>query len=205
MNTQNLNLYFQAVSKAMAANKDELVALDQVFGDGDLGISMDDGFAAAAKYTADTAETDLGRYFLDIAHAFNEAAPSSLGTIVAFVFMGMAKSLKGKKEASLKEFAEALKAGEENIMKKAESKLNEKTMLDALDPAVNALLDAAASGMESSQALQEAAKAADQGAEATVDMIAVHGRAAYHTDKTIGHMDGGAKMISIAFDAVAKA
>ena len=63
-------------------------------GDGDLGVSMSEGFAAAARFVEETQETDLGKLLMQTGGVFNEAAPSSLGTIISFAFMGMAKSLK---------------------------------------------------------------------------------------------------------------
>lgn len=73
---------------------------------------------------------------------FNEASPSSLGTITSFGLMGMAKSLKGKENARLLDLASAMKKGLELIMEKAGSKPGEKTILDAVYPAVEALLEA---------------------------------------------------------------
>ena len=138
------------------------------------------------------------------AHVFNEAAPSSLGTIVSFIFMGMAKHLKGKEDINIRDFSEAVAKGEENVMTKAESKVGEKTILDALDPAVKVLEKETNSNLEPKQILIDVAKAAQEGANSTVDMVAVHGRAAYHGEKTKGHMDGGALMIALLFKALAE-
>lgn len=132
--------------------------------------------------------------------AFNEAAPSSLGTIISLWLMGMARSLKGKEEADLPLFGGAMKAGLEKVMEKAGSKPGEKTILDAVCPAVDAFIDHA--DQEAKAAFQAAAGAAAAGAEATADMMAVHGRAAYFGEKSIGLVDGGAVVGKLIFESV---
>ncbi|MDR0399976.1 MAG: DAK2 domain-containing protein, partial [Treponema sp.] len=111
MNTATLRPAMETVNKLMAANRDYLVELDQQNGDGDLGISMAAGFKALSDYLAAAEEKDLGRVFMKCGGVFNEAAPSSLGTIISFGFMGMAKALKGKEDAGAAELAAAMEAG----------------------------------------------------------------------------------------------
>ena len=111
MNAASVKTGIRKISRIMAENKDYLIKLDQQNGDGDLGVSMSEGFEAAAVFVEGTSETDLGKILMQTGGVFNEAAPSSLGTIISFAFMGMAKSLKGKTEAGLPEFAEAVMAG----------------------------------------------------------------------------------------------
>lgn len=200
MNAASLKEAMGRVAAAMAENKDYLVELDQRNGDGDLGISMSEGYRAAADCMAVLDEPDLGRLLMKGSSAFNEAAPSSLGTITSIGMMGMAKSLKGKQEATLEELAAALRVGLENVMTKAKSKPGEKTILDALFPAVEALEAHAAKG--SASAFAAAAQAAAEGAEKTKEMRSVHGRAAYYGDKSIGMVDGGAVAGRILFDAL---
>ncbi|MEG0215228.1 MAG: DAK2 domain-containing protein, partial [Hungatella sp.] len=90
---------------------DYLVELDSQNGDGDLGISMSSGYQAIDAYLKMTDEADLGRLMMQCSSVFNEAAPSSLGTILSFGMIGMAKNLKGKTEISVDELADALQAG----------------------------------------------------------------------------------------------
>lgn len=108
MNAASVKTGIRKISRIMAENKDYLIKLDQQNGDGDLGVSMSEGFEAAAVFVEGTQETDLGKILMQTGGVFNEAAPSSLGTIISFAFMGMAKSLKGRTEAGLPEFAEAV-------------------------------------------------------------------------------------------------
>lgn len=191
MKVEDLKGIFEKLSLNMNENKDYLIELDQAFGDGDLGISMSEGFIGVVEWQKEIDEKDFGKFLMQASRIYNEAAPSSLGTILSFFFMGMAKSTKGKEEVNEKEFGEALKAGYENIMAKAKSKLGEKTILDSLIPGVEAFIDAADNN-DFSVASKKASEVAKEGAESTKDMVSVHGRAAYHGEKTLNHIDGGA-------------
>jgi dihydroxyacetone kinase-like protein len=201
MNVVTLREAMNRVERLMAANRDYLVELDQQNGDGDLGISMAAGFKAVRDYLAGTGEKDLGKVLMKCAGVFNEVAPSSLGTIISFGFIGMARELKGKEEAGAAELASALEAALANIMEKAKSKPGEKTILDSLVPAVRALRDHAAE--ERSAMYHAAARAAAEGSEATRNMRSVHGRAAYYGDKSIGVLDGGSVVGKLIFQALA--
>lgn len=196
MDAQRLAQAVAAVSKKIEENKEYLVKLDQQNGDGDLGISMSDGFKAVETLMEISEEKDLGKLLMKAGNAFNEAAPSSLGTILSFGFMGMAKTLKGVQDASSEQVAAALAAGVGRIMEKAGSKPGERTILDALCPAVEAY------AADSSAPLKSAAQAAAAGAEATRNMKPVHGRAAYYGEKSLGHLDGGAVVGKLIFEAL---
>jgi len=203
MNAESLKKAMRSISGLMAENKDYLVELDAQNGDGDLGISMNSGYAAVSDYLNAAEETDLGKLFMKCSGVFNEAAPSSLGTITAFGMMGMAKALKGKTEASLEDVAGAMDAGLATIMEKAKSKPGEKTILDALHPAVEALKENAASG-DAKAAFALAAAAAADGSENTKSMRSVHGRAAYYGDKSIGLLDGGSVVGKLIFEGISR-
>jgi len=190
-----------AIQRTMVSNKDYLIELDQQNGDGDLGISMAQGYSVIATYLSGTDEEDIGRALLKCSSLFNEAAPSTLGTITSFGFMGMAKALKGKREASLAEWAGALDAGLKLIMDRAKSKAGDKTILDALIPAVEALKENTVKGKVEALALASAAAA--KGSEATRAMKSIHGRAAYYGDKSVGIIDGGSVVGRLIFESLA--
>ncbi len=189
---------FQRISKKIDENKERLIELDRQNGDGDLGISMSDGFHAACEFLEKTEEKRLTQLFSQAGNAFNEAAPSSLGTILSFFMKGIAKDLKGKESCSTKEMASAMQAGIQNVMEKAGSKAGEKTILDALVPAVHAL--------ESNEDApwMAAAQAAAEGSEATRQMKAVWGRAAYYGEQSIGILDGGSYVGALIFQALSE-
>lgn len=200
MDQRSIKGIIEAISGEMLANRDYLVKLDQVNGDGDLGISMDDGYRAVAEYLKTAEEKDLGRLMMACGKVFNASAPSSLGTITSFGFIGMAKALRGKEVVSFEEAAGAMLIGVENIMEKAESKVGEKTILDSLYPGVLALVKYAS---DPKTAVMEAVKAAAEGSEATKQMRAVHGRAAYSAERSIGILDGGSVVGKLIFKGIA--
>ena len=202
MNAASVKTGIRKISRIMAENKDYLIKLDQQNGDGDLGVAMSEGFEAAAVFVEGTSETDLGKILMQTGGVFNEAAPSSLGTIISFAFMGMAKSLKGKTEAGLPEFAEAVMAGVQKIMDKAGSKPGEKTILDSIYPAAESLL--ADRDGDFKEALRNAAEKAAEGSESTRSMKSVHGRAAYYGEKSIGLLDGGSVVGRLIFEALSE-
>jgi dihydroxyacetone kinase-like protein len=201
MNLTTLCGAITAVSGLMNKNRDYLIELDQQNGDGDLGISMAAGFKAVSEYLSGAEEKDLGKLFMKCGGVFNEAAPSSLGTILSMGFMGMARALRGKTEADLSELALAMEAGLHNIMEKAKSKPGEKTILDALYPAVEVLKNSAP-GEHYRDVFKTAARAAAEGSQKTKAMKSLHGRAAYYGDKSIGVLDGGSVAGMLIFEGI---
>ncbi len=199
MNRETLREGISAISRIMNENEGYLIELDARFGDGDLGISMKQGFKRVKEYMDKAEEKDLGKLLRYCSTEFNEAAPSTLGTIISFGLMGMAKYLKGKEETELKETAKAMQAGLQMIMDKAKSKPGDKTILDSLYPAAEALLKYA---KEDVIAWDKAYEAAYAGMESTKNMKGLHGRIAYYGEKTIGEVDGGATVGMLMFKAL---
>ena len=107
-----------------------------------------------------------------------------------------------RQEATFAECADALDAGLNKIMEKAKSKPGEKTILDALYPAIEVLKNS--DGSDKVAALKSAAEAAAEGSENTKNMKSVHGRAAYYAEKSIGTLDGGSVVGKLIFEAIYK-
>lgn len=198
MKTKNCIQCFERIHHEIHKNSAKLVELDQAFGDGDLGVSMDQGFTGVYLFVQNYEEEDFGKYFMQISKIFNESAPSSLGTIISFGFMGMAKSMKGITDAKLSDFQEAFGKGLENIKEKTGAKLGEKTIIDSLEPAIKVFCRSS----NLKEALHFAYEAAKNGMEETMKLVAVHGRASYHKEKTLGHIDGGAYVSYVIFKAL---
>lgn len=199
MTKHDLEPILAAIRDKMAQECDYLVELDARNGDGDLGLTMRDCWKAVADVVQTAQTDDLGMILLQCSKEANRAAPSTLGTIMSFWMMGAAKELRGKANVTLAEFADALSAGIAMICSKAGSKAGDKTVLDALIPAVFALQEHAKSG--SAFALKAAYEAAEAGMESTKDMISKHGRAAYYGEKSLGIVDGGAVAGKFIFEA----
>lgn len=190
----------KSISNIMDENKDYLIELDAQNGDGDLGISMSNGFKALVTFLENNKETDIGKVFMKMGSAFNEASPSSLGTILSFGMIGMAKSLKGKNKIELTDIAQAFENGIKTIMDKADSKLGEKTILDSLYYGAETLKNN--SNLSPKEAFEKAFKSASEGSENTKNMKAVHGRASYYGDKSIGILDGGSVVGKLIFEGI---
>ncbi len=171
-------------------NKDFLVELDGKMGDGDLGLTMSKAFTAAGDELADTEETDIGKIFMKAGMVMAKAAPSTMGTLMATGFMRGGKAIAGKSELSGPELADFFQAFVGGIMERGKAKPGEKTIIDALKPAADTLIDSRAEN--TATALQKALLAAEEGLESTKDMIAQHGRIAYYKEKSKGHEDPGA-------------
>lgn len=192
MRTVNLIPIFKNIYTEIEENKEYLTELDSLFGDGDLGLSMCDGFLAVSEAMNSEIDPDFGKTFLNISKIINEAAPSSLGTILSFLFMGMAKKMKGIDELNGKLFSESFNNGVLLVSSRANSNRGEKTILDSLYPVIDILENENLDTITLSEITSKMEVAANEGCEATKSMVAVHGRAAYHKEKTIGVIDGGA-------------
>lgn len=191
LNVNDGKAIFEALSQTMAENRQLLTDLDAESGDGDLGITMTKGFAAAAKTAQDFAEDDIGRLFLVSGMSIAKNAPSTLGTLIASGFMKCSKGLIGKRELTTTDCAAMMAGFVEGIMDRGKSKPGEKTIVDTLLPAAEALRDAPADA-PLGDAWAAAASAAESGLEKSKQMKAQHGRAAYYGDASIGKQDPGA-------------
>ena len=189
-----------AIQNIMVENKEFLIGLDAKYGDGDLGISMENGFRAVSDYAANTPQADLGEILRGCSSAFNTAAPSTLGTLFSFWFMGMAKTLKGQEEATFPEVCQGILDGICLMMQRGKSAPGEKTILDAILPAATALKENC--DKAPTQAFQAAYVAAKQGLEETRNMVGKHGRIAYYGEKTLGDTDAGATAGMLIFQAL---
>ena len=194
-----------AVRDIMVDKKDFLGELDAKIGDGDLGLSMSKGFIEASKIMDNFTDTDIGIALLQSAIAMNNAASSTMGTLVSSAIMSAGKEVKGKEEIVPEELITMAQAAVDVIIKRGKAKkVGEKTMLDALVPAVDALKKYIAAGKSLEEAFGAAAKVAEEGVELTKDMVAQHGRAYYYGEKSIGVQDPGATVVMLALQSLKK-
>lgn len=200
MDSVDLVNVIKSISNVMDKNKDYLIELDAQNGDGDLGISMSNGFKALVSFLENNNENDIGKIFIKMSSVFNEASPSSLGTILSFGMIGMAKSLKGKNKIELIDITQAFENGLTTIMDKANSKLGEKTILDSLYCGVETLKNNL--NLVPKDAFEKAFKSASEGSDNTKNMKAVHGRASYYGDKSLGILDGGSVVGKLIFEGI---
>jgi phosphoenolpyruvate---glycerone phosphotransferase subunit DhaL len=189
---KEIRAIISGIAGLMAEKKDELITLDGAMGDGDLGLTMEKGFAAARDEAEKTEEPDLGKFLMKIGMAIAKAAPSTMGTLIATGFMSGGKAVMGAASlgaAQMAAFWDAFAAG---IMQRGKSKPGEKTVVDVLLPAAEAFKGSVASGAGLADAFGALKKAAAEGREKAKDMIAQHGRLAYYQEKSKGRDDPGA-------------
>lgn len=188
---------FDAWYAAMAENKDYLISLDQIAGDGDLGLTMTDGFGAMKDYVhANNLVDDLGLLFYNTGKIMNIHASSSLGTLISSGFMEAGKAFKGKTEMSGCEIGSFLDAFQRGVVNRGKAKAGEKTFLDGFDPAVQIML-ANTREEDTALSLRRAAIAAQQGSASTVGMLACWGRAARRGEDSRQILDPGSVVASL--------
>lgn len=202
---EELTQILDVIVEVMEGAKDELIELDGAMGDGDLGLTMVKGFSAVAEEIRAIDETDMGKIMMKLGMKMNSTVPSTMGTLVSTCFLKAAPAAKGKTELTLVDMVAMGKGAVAGVMDRGKSKPGDKTMLDALHPAVEALSKAAEAGDSLADAWQKAYEAARDGVEQTKSMQSVHGRAAYYQEKSIGRQDPGATAMMYIVSGVAKA
>ncbi len=180
------------IAEIMSGKKEELIRLDGAVGDGDLGLTMEKAFVAARDESAGLEEPDVGKLALKIGAVIARAAPSTMGTLVATGFMSGGKAVSGKQALGLPETAAFFEAFVAGIMQRGKAKPGEKTLLDVLHPAAEALKQAAAEGASLEEGFRRCREAAARGLAASRDMVAQHGRVAYYQEQSRGKEDPGA-------------
>ena len=182
---------FVSCKEVMVANKDRLIELDGVMGDGDLGLTMAAAFNAASDEVQNYAETDLGKLFMKAGMSMAKAAPSTMGTLLGTGFMRGGKAVKEKTELSLGEMAQFWRAFVGGLEERGKAKPGDKTIIDSLDPAAAALEKAASSGASLVEGFTDALSASEAGMENTKTMAAQFGRLAYNQEKSKTIIDPG--------------
>jgi dihydroxyacetone kinase-like protein len=195
LNSSDLEGLFAKVRDIMVENKENLFKLDSAIGDGDLGITMSSGFSKVYEMVSVLEEKDtgdIGRVLIKVGMTLAEAVPSTLGTLMATGFMRAGKAVKGKTEVDLSDFVLMASVFVEGIMERGKTEPKEKTIIDSLYPALQALKLASEDGIDLKEGLKKAYEAAKDGAEATKEMLPKHGRAVWYGEKSIGKKDPGA-------------
>lgn len=188
----DLKAVIAGIAGIMTEKKDELIRLDGAMGDGDLGLTMEKAFTAARDESQNMDEPDAGKLLIKIGMTIARAAPSTMGTLVATGFMSGGKALPGVTSIGVKELSVFFDAFVAGIMQRGKSKPGEKTLIDVLHPAAQAMSAASASGASLADAMKACRDAAAAGLIRTRDMIAQHGRVAYYQEQSLGKEDPGA-------------
>lgn len=201
-NVAFIKTWLGRLCKAVSTNKLELERLDSFSGDGDLGISMCKGTEATLieveKYTG----TDIGGLFLNCALAFNNAAPSTMGTLISAGMMMLGKSCKGKECLSVQELLEFPQIIADAISKRGRAQEGDRTILDALCPFARTLKECYAQEQDCRKAMERAVTAAKDGIAKTADMVPKVGRSKWNASNAKGIVDAGASLCGIVVQAL---
>jgi len=180
------------ISILMDKNRDELIRLDGAVGDGDLGLTMSKGFRAMANEAAVTTENDIGKMLMKLGMVMAKTVPSTMGTLVATGFMTGGKAVIGLDSLDSMQFSKFFSAFVEGIMQRGKSKPGEKTLIDVIYPAAEALRQASGSEQDLAKCMQPFYAAAKRGYEDSKQLVAIHGRIAYYGEQSRGKEDPGA-------------
>lgn len=192
LTARDFKAIFASLAALMEQEKDALCQLDQAIGDGDLGLTMSKGFRAVADAVAGIEEPDVGQLLVKAGLVMASTVPSTMGTLLGTGFIRAGKEVVGKQQLSLADIASSMRAMVDGISARGKAKPGDKTILDALHPAAEAMAEAAEAGKPLAEGLAAGYRAAQEGLEATKAMISQHGKAACFQEKTIGLQDPGA-------------
>ncbi len=193
------------MAAAMEENRKHLTKLDSEIGDGDHGNNMHRGFQAALERLEETEPQTPADVLKAVSTALVGKVGGAAGPLYGTAFLRASTSLSGKEDLSSEDVAEAMEAALGGVKQRGKAEEGDKTMIDALAPAVAAAKEAASSGKGVGEVSREAAEAAGEGSEATVPLTARRGRASYLGERAAGHMDPGARSTYLLLDAAARA
>jgi phosphoenolpyruvate---glycerone phosphotransferase subunit DhaL len=189
----------------MTEHRAELTKLDAAIGDGDHGTNMDRGMRKALERLDGLEGDDIGAALKAVGMALVSSVGGAAGPLYGTLFMQMGSATGGRSALDLAEWADALDAGVTGLQARGRAEPGDKTMVDALRPALETLRTAVQEGAEPADALRRSAAAAEEGMKATVPMEARKGRASYLGPRSVGHQDPGATSSHLLLRSAAEA
>jgi len=197
--------WIREFARVIDENAQLLSDLDAAIGDADHGINMERGMTAVLGALDEAAPTDMAGLCKQVGMTLVKSVGGASGPLYGTFFLRMAAPLGATEDVAATDFAAALRAGVEGVVQRGRAESGDKTMYDALAPALDALDAALASGADLSKALSDAAAAAQSGRDATESMVARKGRASYLGQRSVGHQDPGATSSAMLIAAAATA
>ncbi|HTU88293.1 MAG TPA: dihydroxyacetone kinase subunit DhaL [Solirubrobacteraceae bacterium] len=185
----------------MSEHRQELVALDTAIGDGDHGTNMNRGMTKAIERLGAAEQPDVGAVLKTVAMALVSTVGGAAGPLYGTLFLQMGNALAGQETVDLATYAGAWRKGLEGVQARGKAQPQDKTMVDALIPAVDALEGAS----DLDGGLRAAAQAAQEGMTATTPLVARKGRASYLGERSAGHQDPGATSTYYLFESAVEA
>ena len=201
IDTAGLIRWLAEFARLVGEQREQLTALDAAIGDADHGSNMDRGMSAVtAALPGLDAESPAG-LLKKVASTLISTVGGASGPLYGTFFLRMATATGPVDSLDGPAFAKALRAGVDGVVARGKAEPGDKTMFDALAPAVDALDEALASGTALDEALYGAARAAAEGRDATIPLVARKGRASYLGERSAGHQDPGATSAALLLAA----
>jgi dihydroxyacetone kinase-like protein len=203
--TADLAEWLREFARLVDENKDLLTELDAAIGDADHGANMHRGLTAAVAAIDESAVATPGALFKKVGMTLVSTVGGASGPLYGTLFLRLGGALGDAEQVGPEAFAAALHAGLDGVVARGKAETGDKTMFDALAPAVDALESALAAGEPWGAALRRASEAADAGRDATTPMLARKGRASYLGERSTGHQDPGATSTALLLTAAVTA
>jgi dihydroxyacetone kinase-like protein len=201
MDVAALEQWIRRFAADVAENRELLTQLDSPIGDADHGSNLDRGMTAVAAALTQTPADTAGALFKTIGMTLVSTVGGASGPLYGTFFLRMATAAGEVETLDGEAFAKVLRAGLDGVMARGKAAAGDKTLLDALTPAVEALDAALAQQQSLADALRAAAAAANAGRDATTPMQARKGRASYLGERSVGHQDPGATSMALLINA----
>lgn len=189
---QDVLNWISAVAAVLEENRDYLTRLDSAIGDADHGMNMSRGFQAVMTKLPTISDKDIGTIFKTVGMTLVSTVGGAAGPLYGTFFMQAGSASIGKQELTATDWSAALEAAIAGVVMRGKAVLGDKTMVDSLTPALEALKAAIAEQQSLTTALERSAQAAEQGMLATIPLVARKGRASYLGERSAGHQDPGA-------------
>ena len=202
--TRLLARWLRTFAASVAEQRDQLTELDAAIGDADHGANMHRGMSAVVEALAATPAADPAALLKQTGMVLIRSVGGASGPLYGTLFLRMAP-VAGETALEPETFAKALRAGLDGVVARGKAELGDKTMVDALAPALDAFDAALAGGESLGPALRAASAAADAGRDATTPLVARKGRASYLGERSAGHQDPGATSVALLLAAAATA
>ena len=200
---QDLTEILRQVTKLICENSDKLCELDSVVGDGDHGTTIQRGVKAAQEKVDSNAPEEISKLFSTFAMGMVSSMGGASGPIFASFFQGMALASNGKSEVDAEMLLTAMQSGQDKIQAIGKAEEGDKTLIDALAPAIRAGRAALEAGSSFEEIVSATYKGAMEGVEETRKMVSKKGRSRYAGERGLGHPDAGATSMSLMLQAFA--
>ncbi len=187
-----------AMAERIATERDLLNRLDAALGDGDHGTSISAAFEVAVEDIAALDHPSLSAIWLTTAKVLMNRMGGASGAIFGAFFLRGVPLLRESESLGKAEMEALLRVGLEGVKARGKAKVGDKTMVDALEPAVRAF----AAAEDYQEGWRAAAELARAGAESTKKFVALQGRAKYLGERAVGHIDPGAMTVTLMFEAI---